>query len=316
MTRMRTWGAGNFNDQARLVRETLAKANERARSLFRLGPRDRGRPLRELELPIWQAEVTRSLDQAFSKQVPATIEDVEWPTAGGDPRHYEISIKPLRNSGGGVLGASVLFEDISAYRDMQNQLQRSRQDLETVSEELQSSNEELETTNEELQSTVEELETTNEELQSTNEELETMNEEMQSTNEELQTMNDELRQRSEEVTSANAFLESVMASMQNGLAVIDRDARISAWNPAAEDLWGLRPDEVRGKSLFSLDIGLPTERLGEPIRACLAGKATETTLEATNRRGKKFACRVTCSPLRARDEVEGAILTMAVAPYQ
>ena len=71
----------------------------------------------------------------------------------------------------------------------------------------------------------EELETTNEELQSTNEELETMNEELQSTNEELETMNDELRERTDEtLNGANAFLESVLASIQQGVVVVDRDA--------------------------------------------------------------------------------------------
>src|SRR5574337_707657 len=85
---------------------------------------------------------------------------------------------------------------------------------------------ELETAYEELQSTVEELETTNEELQSTNEELETTNEELQSTNEELDTMNDELRERTDETLQANAFLGSVLSSIQQGVVVVDRTLRI------------------------------------------------------------------------------------------
>ena len=137
----------------------------------------------------------------------------------------------------------------------------AREEIQTASEELQSSNEELETTNEELQSRNEELETTNEELQSTNEELETMNEELQSTNEELQTVNDELHQRTEEVNRANAFLRSILSSLRSGAIVIDQHFNILVWNPRAENLWGLREDEVKGQSLLSLDIGLPMDRL-------------------------------------------------------
>ena len=117
-------------------------------------------------------------------------------------------------------------------------------------EELQSTNEELETTNEELQSTVEELETTNEELQSTNEELETMNEELQSTNEELQTINDEARERSDQLDELNAFLESILTELAGGVGWWTAISR-SEWNRRAEDMWGLRPDEVRART-FSI----------------------------------------------------------------
>jgi two-component system CheB/CheR fusion protein len=104
----------------------------------------------------------------------------------------------------------------------------------------------LETTNEELQSSNEELETTNEELQSTNEELETMNEELQSTNAELETVNEELRQRTDEVNHANAFLQSVVASLRSGAVVVNQHLNVLVWNHRAEDLWGLRADEVKG----------------------------------------------------------------------
>ena len=144
-------------------------------------------------------------------------------------------------------------------------------ELETAYEELQSTNEELETTNEELQSTVEELETTNEELQSTNEELETMNEELQSTNEELETINDEVRQRGEDLNQANRFLESVLTSLRSGVAVVDRELRLLAWSRHAEELWGLRNDEVSGQHLLNLDIGLPLQRLRPALKACLNG---------------------------------------------
>src|SRR5262249_46265995 len=161
-----------------------------------------------------------------------------------------------------------------------------------------STNEELETTNEELQSTNEELETLNEELQSTNEELETMNEELQSTNEELETTNEEMRQRTDALNMSNDFLESILTSVQVGVVVLGKNRRIRAGNRGSEDLWGLREDEVQGQNLLGLDIGLPVEKLKQPVRGCLAGQNDfqETTLGATNRRGKSIECRVTCTP--------------------
>jgi len=173
-------------------------------------------------------------------------------------------------------------------------------------------NEELETTNEELQSTVEELETTNEELQSTNEEMETMNEELQSTNEEIEATNTELRQRTDELNRAHAFLESILASLRTGVVVVNRNFNVLIWNHRAEDLWGLRVDEVQGQSFFNLDTGLPVQSLKDCIRGILNQQSEyeEVLLQATNRRGKAIQCRVICTPLRntQREIHEGIVL--------
>ena len=220
---------------------------------------------------------------------------------------------PLMDGSGAVMGAAISFADISAAKRLQRELEHANQELETAYEELQSTNEELETTNEELQSTVEELETTNEELQSTNEELETMNEELQSTNEELQTINEELRQRSDELNTVNAFLESILTSLRGGVAVVDAERKVLVWNDKADELWGLRADEAIGRNLLGLDIGLPVERLKQPMRECLNGtlQFIELQVDATNRRGRTIRCRVTCSPLLGpHRDIRGVIVMM------
>jgi two-component system CheB/CheR fusion protein len=140
-----------------------------------------------------------------------------------------------------------------------------------------------------------------------------MNEELQSTNEELQTVNEELRTRSEELNHVNAFLESVLTSMRAGALVANANLDVLMWNHRAEDLWGLRADEVQGKGLLNLDIGLPVGELRTIIRLCLAGEVgqQEIVVDAVNRRGKKIKCRVTCAPLvTAAKKREGIILTM------
>jgi two-component system, chemotaxis family, CheB/CheR fusion protein len=240
------------------------------------------------------------------------LRDAEWHSSGGETRWFDVQVTPLMESVTTILGAAISFTDVTAAKRLQRDLEHANQELETAYEELQSTNEELETTNEELQSTVEELETTNEELQSTNEELETMNEELQSTNEELQTINEELRQRSEELNSVNTFLESILTSLRGGVIVVDPDFNILVWNDQATDLWGLRAEEVIGRQLLALDIGLPFERFKQPLRECLNGDRQffEMDLDATNRRGRAIRCRVSCVPLRHPSGTAHGVIVM------
>ena len=280
----------------------LALANTRARVLFGLGATDIGRPLQDLKVSYLPMELRSLIDQAYGEQRSVTRTEVPWRSPTGEQRWFEIVVAPLLRNGTQPEGASVSFVDTTRARLLQHQIEESQAELEAAYQELQSTNEELETTNEELHSTVEELETTNEELQSTNEELETMNEELQSTNEELQTINDELRVRSDEFNRVNGFLESVLTSLHFGVVVLDRELRVTVWNHRAEDLWGLRTDEVEHAHFLNLDIGLPLARLVEQLRAAVAGtRATwEGVLSATNRRGRTIDCRVTVMPLLAR----------------
>jgi two-component system CheB/CheR fusion protein len=292
---------------------TVVLANDQARRQFGLTSRDIGRPVQDLEISYRPADIRSGIEQSVLDRRPVMLKDVEWRGSPGDPRVMDIAITPLFDNAGTILGEKISFSDVTRFRRMQDELAHSRQELETAMEEVQSTNEELETTNEELQSTVEELETTNEELQSTNEELETMNEELQSTNEELQTMNEELRNRSGELNEVNAFLGSILTSLRAGIAVVDRNFEIQVWNDRAQDLWGLRAEEVRGTHLLSLDIGLPVAELKSAIWEVLSGADGNqvVVVQATNRRGRSFPCRVTCSPLRSGDyKVSGAILIM------
>jgi len=168
----------------------------------------------------------------------------------------------------------------------------------------------LETLNAALQVTNEELETSNAEFESTNEELGSMNEELHSTNEELEALNTELHQRTTEWSTTNSILQSILDGLRVGVAVVDRDLTILLWNHGAEDLWGLRADEVRGQAFFSVDLGLPAEQL--QIAGFLAGTVQhkEMTVDA-NCRGRAVRCRITCTPfLGPGGGRAGAVLVM------
>jgi two-component system CheB/CheR fusion protein len=146
--------------------------------------------------------------------------------------------------------------------------------------------------------------------------METMNEELHSTNDELREMNTELRQRTLEAQQANAFLTSILSSVDVGVVVLDQDLDVVLWNERAQDLWGLREGEVRGQSFMTLDIGLPVAKLERSLRAVIAEpldkrEMQEITIEARNRRGLKIQCRVAQTVRLATDgAAEGVVLLM------
>ncbi|HVG21927.1 MAG TPA: CheR family methyltransferase [Blastocatellia bacterium] len=303
-------GAGQLANQVR-IRETsfdsgplaqlvvdangfLVLANQQARALFGITHRDQGRPLRDLEVSYKPFELRSLIERAYADRHEVSRKDVEWAFASGDLHFLDINVMPLITRSGALVGAMASFVDVTRFKRLEEDLRRTKHELETAYEELQSTVEELETTNEELQSTNEELETLNEELQSTNEELETMNEEQQSTNEELEAMNEELRSRTDEINLVNGFLESILCSIRVGVIALDSQMRVQMWNAKCEDLWGLRANEVVGQHFLNLDIALELEPLKQPIRAILSGESnhSEIVQKTLNRRGKPIECRI------------------------
>lgn len=278
---------------------TVTTINSPARAQFGLTLRDVGRPFRDLELSYRPAELRSHIDRAHAERRGVRAGSVEWHPNAEETRFVDIVIQPLAGVDGAPVGTSVAFLDTTEQNRLERELKQVREDLEAAYEELQSTNEELETTNEELQSSIEELETTNEELQSTNEELETTNEELQSGNEELETMNDELRLRTAELDETRVFFEGVLSSIAAGVVVLDAQLRVRSWNRGAEDMWGLRPEEVHKQPFYDLDFGLPTERLREIIQHTTEARRRlgPVHLEAFNRIGRSITCSVYCSPL-------------------
>lgn len=127
-------------------------------------------------------------------------------------------------------------------------------------------------------------------------------------------MNEELRHRTQEVNDVNSFLETILTTIGLAVAVLDRTLCVQIWNENARELWGLTSGEVEDEHLMALDIGLPVEQLRQQIRDTLTGGSAreEAVLEATNRRGKAFQCRVTFLPLGSGGDgaVSGVIMMM------
>jgi two-component system CheB/CheR fusion protein len=286
--------------------------NAQVRTMFGITPRDIGRQFHDLEISYRPVELRSLIERAYAEHRVVRVSAIERQTGAGDAQYMDIQIQPLWAGDGLSVGVVLMFIDTSATTRLQMEVKHSREELDTAHEELQSTNEELETTNEELQSSIEELETTNEELQSTNEELETTNEELQSGNEELETMNEEMRIRTAELDEARTFLEGVLSSVAAGVVVLDADLRVRSWNKGAEELWGLRAEEVRNQPFFQLDFGLPTGEVRGIVNEWLAsGRRTgPVQVAAINRIGRSITCTVNCSPLKGNGDGEGAVLLM------
>jgi len=124
----------------------------------------------------------------------------------------------------------------TAESDLLRQLE---QELETTRDDLQSTIEELESANEELKESNEESMSMNEELQSANEELETSKEELQSLNEELSTVNNQLHDKIEEVESVANDMANFLNSTDIATVFLDAGLRIKLFTPAATRMFNL-----------------------------------------------------------------------------
>ena len=291
----------------------LVAANDQARAMFGIKVRDIGRSLQDLEISQRPLELRSRIEQANSERRTVHVRGVERAFSDAESQVLDIAVVPLGPADEpGRLGVAVTFTDVTRYSRLQEQMKHSGEELETAYEELHSANEELETSNEELQSTVEELETTNEELSSANEELETLNEELQATNEELETTNEELRSRSTELDVTNQFLSSIVASTFSAVIVVDHGGVIQLWNHRAEEMWGVRSDEAIGRSLYSLDFGLPrAEDVQVAIREATEGRSPEVVdVDAVDRRGRPIRCRITSTPLLADPPTGAAVIAV------
>jgi two-component system CheB/CheR fusion protein len=247
-------------------RGLVTAINDAACAALDLVPNDVGRPFRDLEISYRPIDLRTPIDRAMAERRTVDLRAVERRQADMHSQFFDILVTPLGSDQDPVLGTLVTFADVTELKEVQVELKRTTEELETAYEELQSANEELETTNEELQSTVEELETTN----------------------------IELRRRSDDASDANAYLNSIVDGVSLAVVVVDDQHIVRTWNAIAEDVWGLRGEEVVGHSLFDLDIGLPVEQLRQSIDAGLQQPepVDSLVLDAINRRGRPVRCTI------------------------
>jgi len=184
-------------------------------------------------------------------------------------------------------------------KELELELQRSYENLQSTREEMQSSQEELKSTNEELQST-------NEELQSTNEELTTSKEEMQSLNEELQTVNAELQSKVNEYVQANNDMKNLLNSTEIATLFLDKELNIRRYTDSVINIIKLRQSDI-GRPFTDLVTDLQYPEIGNDALKVLRTLMTiETSIATTDDRW--FTVRI--MPYRTYDDhINGLVIT-------
>jgi len=183
---------------------------------------------------------------------------------------------------------------------------RLRQDLQATKESLQSMIQEQEAINEELKSANEEALSSNEELQSTNEELETAKEELQSTNEELVTVNEQLGNRNFELAQLNDDLTNLISSVDIPILMLSGDWRIRRFTPQAEKLLNLLPGDV-GRPIVNLRPNIDVPDLAKLVTEVVDTMSMRER-EVQGLGGRWYSMRI--RPYRTMDnKIDGAVMT-------
>ncbi|MDD3517533.1 MAG: chemotaxis protein CheB [Chromatiales bacterium] len=167
----------------------------------------------------------------------------------GHPPLAAVMIEPMevKPGGGDVVVYDLDREAEQRIRDLEAELQFTRENLQATVEELETSNEELQATNEELLAS-------NEELQSTNEEL-------QSVNEELYTVNAEYQTKIAELSQLNNDLDNLLSGTGIATLFLDAELKVRRFTPALTSLCHITDGDV-GRPLADVchqvvDVDLP-----------------------------------------------------------
>ena len=124
-----------------------------------------------------------------------------------------------------------------ALRQLEQEVDAIREDLQRTIESSRMSNEELKAANEEVMAM-------NEELQSANEELESSKEELQSLNEELTTTNTNLDAKIMESDVLNNDLANLLTSADTATLLLDENLQIRRFTPACAKLMRVIPSDI------------------------------------------------------------------------
>ncbi|HJU27427.1 MAG TPA: CheR family methyltransferase, partial [Rhodanobacteraceae bacterium] len=266
--------------------------------------------------PALRTDLRSTLFQALhtnkSTEVRVKVEE-----DGKPVRFVNIVARPFRDAEAGAEFVLVMFHEVedalganlekpageaqenAVLRNMEEELQRTRDRLQATIEQYETSNEELKASNEELQAI-------NEELRSATEELETSKEELQSVNEELTTVTFELKTKVEETAKVNDDLQNFIASTDIATIFVDPGLRIKRYTPRATDIFNIIPTDI-GRSLLDITSRLDYPQLTEDARATFESlKVIEREVRSADWRW--YVARVL--PYRtAENRIDGAVLT-------
>ena len=195
------------------------------------------------------------------------------PEKKGEETFVAVFLEKVKKESSQILESDLSNYDISKEADQR--IRDLESELQFTKENLQATIEELETSNEELQATNEELLASNEELQSTNEEL-------QSTNEELHTVNGEYQNKIIELTELHNDVDNLLTSSGIGELLLDENLEIRKYSPEITNIFKIMEQDI-GRPLSHLSNNLvnfdPVESALEVIKT---NKIMEKDVRATD----------------------------------
>ena len=248
---------------------------------------------------------------------PVVLHNIKVGTNGGT-QMIDVTIQQIEKPDAIKGTIMIVFTDVFELRKSANQKKKttepgttSRQheieiELQRTIEELQSTREEMQTSQEELKSTNEELQSANEEMQSTNEELTTSKEEMQSLNEELQTVNIELQSKIMDLITANNDMKNLLNSTDIATLFLDKALNIRRFTDQLTKILKIRTSDI-GRPFTDLVSDLQYPEIENNAREVLRTLVFIEKSISTND-GRWFTVRI--MPYRTSDDrIDGLVIT-------
>jgi len=91
----------------------LVLANQRARVLFTLNPRDIGRPFQDLEVSYRPAELRSLIEQVYTEKRAVTLTGIPRHFPSGDSQYLDITATPLYDETDAPHGVAISFIDVT-----------------------------------------------------------------------------------------------------------------------------------------------------------------------------------------------------------
>ena len=184
----------------------------------------------------------------------------------------------------------------------------TRERLRELDLQLNDSRQELRNAYAELDTTSEELQATNEELMAANEELQSTNEELQSVNEELYTVNTEYQEKIAELMELNTDLDNLLNSTGYGIIFLDSTLSIRRFTPLMARYINLLPGDV-DRPIGDFKISLNYPDLLSDLNEVLSTGETIEKKSTMSESGNQLS--ISISPYISTDKtINGVVMTI------
>lgn len=234
----------------------------------------------------------------------------------GQQKLIDIMVLPTLIQNKEEIGESYVITLLNRAEDsIDNKIIESSRMSDTAALRIKDLEEELEITRDDLNKALQDTEASNEELQASNEELLASNEELQSTNEELQSVNEELHtvnnehlQKMEELANLNADMDNLLKSTKIGVIYLDQNFRIRKFTNAVKTHFKLVQHDVgRHIDNFRVDIMENSKENIMDLARLVMSSGNFIDRNVRSKAGKHFLMRVTPF-IRKADKIEGVVI--------